>query len=324
MRRPHLVAWVVVVLFLLLVPFLFRETRVNLAIEVLIYGLFAISFNLLFGYGGILPLGHSALFGVGAYCTALVLNRLPGFPVPLTLVVVALSGLAAGAVIGFFCVRLKGTYSALLSLAFQMFLYAVAVKWVSVTNGDDGMGVTRPNLHLPFVGALSLMKISNLYYFVLIVVAIAVAACYFFLKTHLGNSIVCTRERDVRASFLGYNVFLTRLTAYAGAGVLAALAGGLFVILQEIVAPSILGIDLSLSAALMAVIGGPGYFLGPMLGAAFYVVFQDSLSRLTGHWFIWMGILFIVVVLYFENGLVSLFSAETLGTLIGWRRSKGK
>jgi branched-chain amino acid transport system permease protein len=304
--------WIVIVAFLLLVPLLFRETRVNLAIEVLIYALFAISFNLLFGYGGMLPLGHSALFGVGAYCTALICKHVPGFPLPLIILTAAVSGLIAGALIGFFCVRLKGTYSALLSIAFQMFLFAVAVKWVSVTNGDDGMGVDRPDLYLPVLGTLSLMRISNLYYLTLTVVSIAVAACYFFLKTHLGNSIVCIRERDVRASFLGYNVFLTKLTAYAAAGVLAAIAGGLFVVFQEIVAPSILGIDLSLSAALMAVIGGYAAFLGPALGAAFYVVFQDTVARLTAHWFIWMGVLFIAVVLYFPDGLLGLFKNRTI------------
>jgi branched-chain amino acid transport system permease protein len=316
MRLTRPIGWVIVLLFLLLLPFLFRETRVNLAIEVLIYGLFAVSFNLLFGYGGMLPLGHSALFGVGAYCTALIVRHFPGFPLPLTFLAVALSGFAAGAFIGFFCVRLKGTYSALLSLGFQMFLFAVAVKWVSVTNGDDGMGVSRPDLYLPFLGSVPLMKISNLYYLTLAVAAIALAACYFFLKTHLGNSIVCIREKDVRASFLGYNVFLTRLTAFAVSGLFAAIAGGLFVVFQEFVAPSILGIDLSLSAALMAVIGGYSAFLGPVLGAAFYVVFQDSLARLTDHWFIWMGILFIVVVLYFPDGLIGLFKSERIRSMM--------
>ena len=145
MRRSQQIAWVVAVVFCLVVPLLFSETRVNLAIEVLIYALFAVSFNLLFGYGGILPLGHSAVFGVGAYCTALICNRVPGFPLPLTLLAAAVSGLIAGAFIGVFCARLKGTYAALLSIAFQMFLFAVAIKWTSLTNGDDGMGVTRPD-----------------------------------------------------------------------------------------------------------------------------------------------------------------------------------
>ena len=97
MRRSQQIAWVVAVVFCLVVPLLFSETRVNLAIEVLIYALFAISFNLLFGYGGMLPLGHSALFGVGAYCTALICNHVPGFPLPLTLLAAAVSGLIAGA-----------------------------------------------------------------------------------------------------------------------------------------------------------------------------------------------------------------------------------
>ena len=107
-------------------------------------------------------------------------------------------------------------------------------------------------------------------------------------------------------------MFLTRLVAYAGAGALAAIAGGLFVVFQEIVAPSILGVDLSLSAALMAVIGGYAAFLGPVLGAAFYVIFQDTAARLTDHWFIWMGLLFVAVVLYFPDGLLSLFKKRRI------------
>lgn len=313
-----------VAVLLLLLPFLLRETKVHLATEALIYALFAISFNLLFGYGGMLPFGHAALFGVGGYCTGLIFNHFPGIPLFLTLLIVILSGVVGGALIGFFCVRLKGAYSALLSLAFQMFLFAVALKWRSLTNGDDGMGVVRPELHLPALGAISLMKIQNLYYFTLIIVAVGTLACYLFLKTPFGNSIVCIREKDTRAAFLGYDVFLTRWAVYSGSGLLASLAGGLFVLLQAFVGTSVLDMNLSLSVALMTIIGGQGDFLGPALGAAFYVVFQDWVSRLTKHWWIFMGILFIVVVLYFERGLISLFKTERLRLWLGRDKSKGK
>ncbi len=216
----------VIALVLLLVPYLFSEVKVNLITEVLIYALFAISFNLLFGYGGMLPFGYAAVFGVGAYCTALIFKHFSDIHLLAALLIAAFAGLVAGGLIGFFVVRLKGAYSALLSFAFQMFLFAVALKWRSLTNGDDGIGVAPPPLHLPVLGAVSMAKIPNVYYFTLIIVGIATLACYLFLKTPFGNSLIAIREKDTRASFLGYNVFLTKLTAFCASGVLAALAGG--------------------------------------------------------------------------------------------------
>ena len=312
---------IAVAVLLLVLPFLLREAKVHLAIEVIIYALFAISFNLLFGYGGILPFGHAALFGIGAYGTALIFKHFPSMPLLLTLLVATLFSLIAAALIGFFCVRLKGAYSALLSLAFQMFVYAVALKWRSVTGGDDGMGVTLPDLHLPALGIVSMRSIHNLYYLTLITVAIGILACYLFLKTPLGNSIVCIREKDRRAAFLGYDVFLTRLAVFSLSGLLAGLAGGLFVFYQKFVVTSYVSLEMSLTVALMTVIGGPGEFLGPILGAAFYIVFQDWVSSLTRHWWIFMGVLFIVVVLYFEGGLISLFKDERIRL---WVRHRGK
>jgi len=305
--------WTVAVAALILIyPFLVAEIKVHLAVEVLVYVLFAISFNLLFGYSGILPFGHAALFGIGAYGTALILNHFPKIPLPLTLLLAISFSFIAAALIGFFCVRLKGAYSALLSLAFQMFIYAVALKWRSMTGGDDGIGVTLPDLHLPVLGIVSMKNIYNLYYLTLIIVAIGILACYVFLKTPLGNSVICIREKDMRAAFLGYDVFLTRLAVFSVSGLLAGLAGALFVLFQKFVATSCVGLDMSLTVALMTVIGGSGNFFGPVLGATFYVVFQSWVSSLTKHWWIFMGMLFIVIVLYLEGGLISLFKSEKI------------
>ncbi len=316
-RICQFVASLMCAALLVLLPSLLSEARVNLACEVLIYALFAISFHLLFGYTGVLPFGHAAVFGIGAYCTGLIFNHFPNVHLLLTLLIVALAGLVGGGFIGLFVARLKGAYSALLSLAFQMFLFAVALKWRTLTNGDDGISALPPALHLPVWGAISMARISNVYYLVLIVVVIGIVACYLFLKTPLGNSLVVIREKEARASFLGYDVYLIKLTAFSASGVLGALAGALFVIHQNFVSTSCLDMNLALSACLMAVIGGSGTFLGPVLGAAFYVIFQDSVSRLTQHWWILMGVLFIVVVLYFQGGLISLFKAERIERMLG-------
>jgi branched-chain amino acid transport system permease protein len=144
-HRTYTIVSGIVVILLFLLPQMLPEIYVHLVTEILVYALFAVSFNLLFGYSGLLPFGHAALFGVGAYVAALIFKYYPNVPLLLTFVVATFSGLVPGLVIGFFCVRLKGAYFALITLAFQMFLFAVALRWRSITYGDDGMGVTRPS-----------------------------------------------------------------------------------------------------------------------------------------------------------------------------------
>jgi branched-chain amino acid transport system permease protein len=314
--------WGVAVLILFLFPYFLPEIRIHLTIEVLIFALFAIGFNLVFGYGGQLPFGHAALFGVGGYTVALILNHYPGTPLLLVLLIAALLGFVIAIIIGFFCVRLTGAYFALTSLAFQMFLFAVALKWRSLTNGDDGMGVIRPELHLPVLGSISLRSITNIYYFILILVAIGILACYLFLKTPLGNSVVSVREKDIRASFLGYNVFLVRLIVFSVSGILVGLAGGLFVFYEEFVATTSIDMNMSMLPVLMTVIGGSGHFLGPVLGAAFYMILQDWMSSVTSYWMVFMGAIFIVIVLFAEGGLISLFKNERVRLWVSRLRNK--
>ena len=254
-------------------------------------------------------------------CHGFDLNHFPGAPLLLVLLVAALSGFVAAALIGFFCVRLSGAYFALTTLAFQMFFYAVALKWRSLTHGDDGMGITRPDLDFGLLGSISLRSTDNMYYFTLIIVAIGILACYFFLKTPLGNSFVCVRENELRASFLGYNVFLIKLIAFSAAGVLVGLAGGLFVLFQEFVATACMDLNMGMTPVLMTIIGGSGHFLGPVLGAAFYVIFQDWISSLTNYWMIIMGGIFIFTVLYLKGGLISLSQIEKIR---GSRVTEGK
>ena len=311
--RSYKPAWGVGLLIILFaLPYFLPEAKVYLATEALIYALFAVGFNLLFGYVGQLPFGFAALFGVGAYVTALIINHFPAVNLLGALMFAALSAFVVAAVIGFFCVRLSGAYFALTTLAFQMFLFAIALKWRSVTNGDDGMGVVRPDLYLPAWGSISLRSTASMYFFTLVVVAMAILGCYLLLKTPLGNSFICVREKEERASFLGYNVFLIKLTGFSTAGFLAGLGGGLFVLFQEFVATTCMDMNMGMTPVLMTIIGGPNYFLGPVLGAAFYVVFQDWISSLTRYWMFLMGGIFIVTGLYLKEGLVGLLKLKGL------------
>lgn len=296
--------------FVVLLPLLVPPSKVVVSTEILVFALFAISFNLVLGYTGLLPFGFAAMFGVGAYAAALTFNHLPGTPLAVTILIAAVSGFLAAVFVGFFCVRLGGTYFALLTLAFQMFFYAVALKWRAVTNGDDGMGVTRPEIWLPGAGKLSLMDLNNLYWVTLLFVAVGILMAYLFLRTPLGNAVKCMRENDERAGFLGYNVFLTKLTAFSFAGLLAGAAGALYVLQQEFVATTAIDATMSFNVVLMTIVGGIGRFMGPVMGVVFYMLFQDWISGVTKNWWLYFGIVFILVVLFFEGGLVSLINLD--------------
>jgi branched-chain amino acid transport system permease protein len=123
---------------------------------------------------------------------------------------------------------------------------------------------------------------------------------------------MCVRENETRASFLGYNVFLVKLTVFSVSGVLVGLSGGLFVLFQEFVATTCIDMNMGLTPVLMTIIGGSGHFFGPILGAAFYIVFQDWISSMTYYWMLIMGGVFILTVLYLQGGLISLFDLKKL------------
>lgn len=289
-------------------PWMLDTIRLRMAIEILYFGLFAISFNLLFGYGGMLSFGHAATFGVGGYALGLALKHVPGLPFLAALAV----GVAAGAVtalgIGVLCVRLRGTYFALLTLAFSQFLFAVALKWRDVTRGDDGLTVTVPDITVPGVGVVRLAQASHFYWLELTIVLVCLAAAWRFTRTPLGAAVVLMRENDERAAFLGYDVFGTRLIVFTLAGTFAAVAGALFAAFQRLVSPSALDLPTSTEVVFMAILGGTGAFLGPFLGAAVYILIQDWLSKTTEHWPFLIGLLFVVIILYAHEGLVGLFA----------------
>jgi branched-chain amino acid transport system permease protein len=296
----------VAVALLAALPWALDAVRLRMAIEILYFGLFAVSFNLLFGYAGLLSFGHAATFGLGGYTVGLALKHLPGLPLLGALGLAALAGAAGGLVIGFFCVRLRGTYFALLTLAFSQFLYAVALKWRDVTRGDDGLTVVVPDIRLPGIGVLEMGQPRAFYWLALAVVLTCLWAAWRFTRTPLGNAVVLMRENDERAAFLGYNVFATKLIVFTVAATFAAISGALFASFQRLISPTALDLPIGTEVVFMAVLGGTGAFLGPFLGASIYILLQDWLSKTTERWPFLLGLLFVLIVLYAHDGLIGL------------------
>ena len=300
------VGGLLVLLTLYALPRLLGPLQVRLAIEVLYLGLFAVSFNVLFGYTGLASFGHSAPFGVGGYTLALLVLHLPGLPLLLAIPLAGVAGALAGLGIGAFCVRLHGGYFALLTLAFSQFLYAVALKWRGLTRGDDGLTIAVPDVTIPGLATLRVAVAQDLYYLVLTVVLLCLAAAWHFTRTPLGNATLLMRENDHRASFLGYGVYATKLAAFTVAAGFAGVAGALYAGFQRVVSPAALDLPLAAEVVFMAVLGGSRSFLGPFVGAGFYLLLQNWLSKTTEHWPFVIGLIFVLMVMYAPNGLVGL------------------
>ncbi|MCG6881816.1 MAG: branched-chain amino acid ABC transporter permease [Deltaproteobacteria bacterium] len=283
-------------------PFILSEYQLNLAITMVIYSLFALSYNILFGNAGMLSFGHAAYFGVGAYTTIILFKRLEAGMFT-GILGGAVSGALLGLIFGVFVVRLGGTYFALLTLAFNELIYAAAEKWRSMSGGEDGVGATRPDLLIPGIGSVDMFSTRNWYYFVSVVVVLGAAFCWYFTKTPLGRLNESLRENEDRARFIGYNIYASKLVIYIISAFFAGLAGGLAGAFQEFVTVTYINLDKAAEVLIMTFVGGSGTFWGPILGACFLTYLNDVLSTLTEHWALIQGAIFVLLVMYAPNGL---------------------
>lgn len=300
-----------VALLLLAAPRVLSIVQTRMLTEIAYFALFAVSYNFLFGWAGLLSFGHAAYFGLGAYVTAISLKHVAGLHLLAGMGLGALAAALGGAVIGFFCVRRKGSYFALLTLAFNQFLWAIAWKWREVTGGDDGIGRIVPKKPVDMgLFYLDLTKIPNKYYFTMAVVVVFLAIGWYLLRTPFGNTIQAVKVNEERAAFLGYNVNRSKLLIFTLAAFYAGIAGSLFALFQDFVATSAIGLGMSTEVLFMAFLGGTGSYFGPILGAAIFVYFTDWISSITEHWEFFLGVLFIILVLYFHRGFIGLIPSK--------------
>ncbi len=304
MNRAHL--WLSVLLAALaLLPLALSDFWTFIAIEVLAFALYAISFNLLMGYGGMLSFGHAAFFGVGAYTGALLAKKAGvstlwafALVMPGAMIVAAI----AAAAIGFFSVRRSGIYFAMLTFAFQMLLYTVALKATGLTGGDDGMTGLRPP------GPLAAP--TNYYYFALAWVVPSVYALHRLVRSPFGLTLRALRNNPLRVQYSGVDVRNHQLITFVLAGAFAGLAGALFAFSSGNVFPGWLNWTASATPIVMAVLGGVQSFLGPALGAAVYVVLEVMISGSTEYWPLFMGLIIMILVLAMPRGLVGLLDRK--------------
>jgi branched-chain amino acid transport system permease protein len=276
-----------------------------IAIEVLAFSLYAVSFNVLLGYGGMLSFGHAAFFGVGAYAAALLVKK-AGLSAGLAfalLPIVALGVTAVvAAIVGFFSVRRSGIYFAMLTFAFQMLLYTLAMKATGLTGGDDGITGLRP----PGAFAQPLVY----YYFALAVIVPALYVLFRLVRSPFGYTLRALRSDARRVQSVGVNVHAHQLATFVISGAFAGLAGAVFAMSSGNVFPAWLNWTASATPIVMAVLGGVHTFLGPALGAAVYVVLEVLISGRTEYWPLAMGVIILALVLLMPDGLTGLVRAR--------------
>jgi branched-chain amino acid transport system permease protein len=282
---------------LALAPWFLGTYPIKLLQEILIWGVFAMSLDLLMGYAGMVSFGHSAFFGVGGYVAALALGRDAG--VISALVLPALASALAALVIGFFSIRVSGVYFIMLTLAFSQMFYAVTFQ-VAWLGAEDGIvGVPRPRI----VG-VSLADAGRFHLYVVALVALAALVLWRIVRSPFGHVLRGIHENEARMQAVGYAVQRYKLLAFVIAGTIAGLAGSLYTQFVGSITPDAFLWTTSGEALLMVIIGGTGTLFGGVLGAAAFILLQTLVSSYTERWMLILGSTFILFVLFAPGGVL--------------------
>ena len=290
---------------LVVLPFALQALGLTLtsATDVVIFAIAALGLNLLVGYTGLTSFGHGAWFGIGAYAAALSQKYwFPGQIVPPALFALAFVALLS-AVVGFLILRRRGVYFSLLTLALSALTYAIAFRWTAFTGGESGLGgVVRP--------AIGPLNLDDPVAYLVLVSLIGFAVLFVLLRvvrSPFGHVLVAIRENEQRATFQGYDTDKYKLGVFVLSATVTALAGVLLVFHHRLASADPTSVAFSGELLVMVVIGGMRSFLGPVLGALFYILFRELLSMWTPNWLLWFGLAFVGFILYSPNGLVGIW-----------------
>lgn len=292
---------VAVLAFLLVLPLMAPYEA--LAIDVLTYGLYALGFNMVFGYMGVLSFGHAAFFGVGAYATGIAMVH---FGVPWLAAIgigVAMSGVTA-MIIGGMAIRTRGIYFAMVTLALAQCVYYIVYHMEEYSGGEDGLtGVSVRAVDLGITSVNMMQQPLGKYYVILAFVAVAIFLFSRILNSPFGATLEAIRENEDRARACGYNVLLTKWVAFVLSGLFCGLAGALSAIHLSVVPIEYLHYHQSGLAVMMALLGGMGTFFGPFIGAMTFLILEDVITLMTTHWPLFLGAIFMIFVLFFPRGI---------------------
>ena len=297
------------IVFLVGLPPFLPSYWLTILTQMLIFGVLAMSLNILMGYTGIPSFGHCAYFGASAYVVAILSTRYQvGFLGCVASGLVA--AIALGAIFGLLLSHTGGVYFLMITLALGMVVWGLAFRWVSMTGGDNGIaGIPRPDLGM----SISLDDPIVFYYAVFLVFAIVVILIYIFIHSPFGQSLFGIRESESRMRNLGYNTWLHKYLVIIVAGTFSGVSGILWAYYNGFVSPMDAELTSSFEVFLMVILGGAGTLVGPAVGAGLVIFLKNFISAYTHRWLLIIGAIYILTIMYFPGGLVELFTRLTKG-----------
>lgn len=278
-----------------LLPLVLSTYQVGLATEVLIFGILAMSIDILAGFAGRTSLGHGAIFGVSTYVVVYAVSQL-GCPPAVALALGVVAGTFVAAVFALLAVRTSGVYFLLLTLALGMIVWGICLRWTAVTGGENGLrGDIRPE---------ALADPRRFYWIVLAGAAVVSFAMWRFVRSPFGLTLRGIRDSESRMRSLGYNVPLHLFIGFTVSGFFASFAGGIYAFFNNFVSPSTVALAQSVEGLLMAIVGGIGTLFGSFVGAAAIIALENIVSSHTERWQTVLGLTFIVIMIFAPEGLV--------------------
>jgi branched-chain amino acid transport system permease protein len=295
----------IVLLILIVLPVFASRFALLLSTEIFILSLFALSFYVLLGYGGMLSFGHAAYYGIGAYTCALLLTKAQ-LPVGLGILIAPLVASLSGIIIGWFCIRLTRLYFAMLTMAFSQLVWAVVFKSRFTGAGDGIVGIPAGSLIGPM---------TNYYYFVGIILMITFFLIRMLGKSPFGLALQASRDNYERTEFIGLNVKRHQLVTFTIGAFFAGLAGALFAIMNRAVFPDLLYWTNSGEVLVISLLGGVGTLYGPILGAAILTLLGKYIADYTIYWGFILGIILTIIVIFMPGGITGFVRKQLGGRL---------
>ncbi|HYJ44387.1 MAG TPA: branched-chain amino acid ABC transporter permease [Xanthobacteraceae bacterium] len=312
MKRGTIIALTITAICLVAVPrVIVNEFYVNMATQVLIYALFALSINMMLGYGGMVSLGHAAYLGVAGY--ACILLNIAGYDQLTAAVLAVLLSTVFAGLFGVLSLRAPGLGFIMITLAIGQIVWGIAYRANELTGGDNGLRL--PQRPRPF--GISITSAENFYYFTLIVFVIALFFIWRFSRSAFGASLMGARDQPRRMSMLGHNVWLVRWLTFVMAGFWGSVAGILFVYYNVFLSPHAIALQQSAEILLMAILGGTSTLTGPVVGAVIITLIKNVASTYVERWNTLLGAIFVIVIVFMPYGLVP-------GCRQLWRRIRSK
>jgi branched-chain amino acid transport system permease protein len=293
-----------VLAFLVVAPLVLPEFWRRFVTEILVWGLLAMSSDILIGYTGMLSFGHSAFFGLGMYGAAAALLSVKPPNLWLALLYGLIAAAAVAAFVAYFATRLRDIYFSITTLVFSQIFYVIIFTWTAVTGGENGLTFSQPPLALP--GLFSVPFTSDtLHWFVLAVVTASYLLLRRIMRSPFGMVLQAIRENEPRTRAIGYHVERYKIVAVMLSGLFAGLAGVLYALQNRFAAPDFVFFVVSGEVVIFNVMGGIGTLIGPVVGAAFFLLLRETFSRfLTEYYLIPVGLIFTAMVIFMPQGLL--------------------